>query len=84
MGRGNEEATEHGARREFIEGVGDPYRRSERAKKKKILDEFLELAGHHRKPAIRVLRAQIRIGTTRQPDTSRKTWSLALRKFGGR
>jgi hypothetical protein len=46
-----------GARRELIEAVGDRYRKSERGEKKKILDEFVELAGYHRKHAIRVLRS---------------------------
>jgi len=42
-------------RRELIEAVGERYRKSERAEKKQILDEFVELAGFHRKHAIRVL-----------------------------
>jgi hypothetical protein len=49
------------ARRELIEAVGDRYRKSERAEKKKILDEFVELAGYHRKHAIRALRSERRI-----------------------
>jgi hypothetical protein len=48
------------ARQELIEAVGDRYRKSERAEKKKILDEFVELAGYHRKHAIRVLRGERR------------------------
>ena len=43
------------ARRELIEALGERYRRSERVEKKKILDEFVRLAGYHRKHAIRVL-----------------------------
>jgi hypothetical protein len=42
-------------KRQLIEAVGDRYRKSERAEKKRILDEFVELAGYHRKHAIRVL-----------------------------
>jgi len=49
------------ARRELIEAVGDRYRKSERTGKKKILDEFVELAGYHRKHAIRVLTSERRI-----------------------
>jgi hypothetical protein len=49
------------ARRALIEAVGDRYRKSERAEKKKILDEFVELAGYHRKHAIRVLRSERRM-----------------------
>ena len=44
------------ARRELIEAVGERYRKAERTEKKQILDEFVELAGFHRKHAIRVLR----------------------------
>ncbi len=39
-------------RRELIEAVGERYQESERAEKKQILDEFVELAGYHRKHAI--------------------------------
>ncbi len=46
------------ARQELIEALGDRYRRSERVEKKKILDKFVELAGYHRKHAIRVLRRE--------------------------
>jgi hypothetical protein len=35
--------------------VGERYRRSDRNEKRQILDEFVELAGYHRKHAIRVL-----------------------------
>ncbi|KVD76698.1 integrase [Burkholderia ubonensis] len=42
-------------RRELTEAVGERYRRSDRNEKRKILDEFLELTGYHRKHAIRVL-----------------------------
>lgn len=45
-------------RRELIEALGERYRRSERVEKKKILDEFVELAGYHRKHAIRVLKCE--------------------------
>ena len=48
------------ARRELIEAVGERYRKSGGTEKKKILDEFVELAGFHRKHAIRVLRSERR------------------------
>jgi len=51
-------------RRELIEAVGERYRKSERAEKKQILDEFVELAGFHRKHAIRVLRSERRLKVT--------------------
>ena len=49
------------SRRELIEALSDRYGKSERAEKKKILDEFVELAGYHRKHAIRVLRRERRV-----------------------
>ena len=45
------------ARRELIEAVGERYRAAGRIEKKQILDEFAEIAGYHRKYAIRVLRS---------------------------
>jgi hypothetical protein len=48
------------AKRELIEAVGERYRKAERTEKKQILDEFVELAGFHRKHAIRVLRSERR------------------------
>ena len=43
------------ARRELIEAVRERYRSAVRTEKKRILDEFAEIAGYHRKYAIRVL-----------------------------
>ena len=48
------------ARRELIQAVGERYRQSGWTEKKRILDEFVELAGFHRKHAIRVLRTECR------------------------
>lgn len=46
------------ARRELIDALRERYRKAERTEKKLILDEFAELAGYHRKHAIRVLRSE--------------------------
>jgi hypothetical protein len=43
-------------RRELIEAIAGRYHAAPRAGKKKILDEFIEVTGFHRKHAIRVLR----------------------------
>src|SRR5262245_48689815 len=43
-------------RRELIQAIVERYRTSSRIEKQKILDEFIELTGFHRKHAIRVLR----------------------------
>jgi hypothetical protein len=61
-------------RRELIEAVGERYRAAGRVEKKQILDEFAEIAGYHRKYAIRVLR-----GASRNADVTR---SRSRRKKG--
>ena len=43
-------------RRELIKAIADRYRAATRIEKKKILDEFIEVTGFHRKHAIRALR----------------------------
>ena len=64
-------------RRELIEALGERYQRSERVEKRKILDEFVELAGYHRKHAIRVLKRQCGIkGST--PGTATRLYDEAV------
>ena len=43
-------------RRELIDAIAERYRSANRIEKKKILDEFIEVTGFHRKHAIRALR----------------------------
>lgn len=43
-------------RRELIEAISERYHAAGRADKKRILDEFIEVTGFHRKHAIRALR----------------------------
>lgn len=57
-------------RRELINAVADRYRSANRIEKKKILDEFIEVTGFHRKHAIRALR---RTCEAAEPTGSRKT-----------
>ncbi|MHC2432663.1 hypothetical protein ACVMB0_000038 [Bradyrhizobium sp. USDA 4451] len=45
-------------RKELTAAAGARYRRSDRAKKAGILDEFVDITGFHRKHAMRVLRGQ--------------------------
>lgn len=45
------------ARRELVEAVAERYRKGSTDEKGRILDEFVALTGHHRKHAIRLLRA---------------------------
>jgi hypothetical protein len=44
-------------RQELLTAIGERYRTSPREAKRRILDEFVALTGHHRKHAIRVLKA---------------------------
>ena len=57
-------------RRELINAIADRYRSSNRIEKQKILDEFIEVTGFHRKHAIRALR---RTCEGVEPKGSRKT-----------
>jgi hypothetical protein len=47
------------SRRELIQAIAERYRAASRADKEKILDEFVEVTGFHRKHAIRVLRRRV-------------------------
>jgi len=42
-------------KKEYLEKIRERYRRAGRKYKKRILDEFCEVCGHHRKHAIRLL-----------------------------
>jgi hypothetical protein len=44
------------ARRELLEAVSERYRKGSTHEKRRILDEFVALTGHHRKHAIHLLR----------------------------
>ena len=59
------------ARRELIEAVRERYRSAVRTEKKRILDEFAEIAGYHRKYAIRVLGSGGRTGMPSQRPVRR-------------
>ncbi|MDA9489237.1 hypothetical protein XI08_08515 [Bradyrhizobium sp. CCBAU 11361] len=45
-------------RKELTAAAGARYRRSDRAKKARILDEFVDITGYHRKHAIPVGRSK--------------------------
>ena len=66
------------ARRELTEAVRERYRSAGRTEKKRILDEFAEMAGYHRKYAIRVLgNGHKRTGSSKNPsgESTTKPWS---------
>ena len=66
------------ARRELIEAVRERYRSAGRTEKKQILDEFAEIAGYHRKHAIRVLRSGRRTGMPLCSDRERRIYNEAV------
>jgi hypothetical protein len=58
-------------RRELIEAIAGRYHAAGRIEKKRILDEFIEVTGFHRKHAIRALRKTCLQTVTAQPERSR-------------
>lgn len=58
-------------RRELIKAVADRYHAVTRIEKKKILDEFIEVTGFHRKHAIRALRKTCGNPSPEKPDRDR-------------
>ena len=65
------------ARREYVQAIYQRYRRAGRGEKQRILDEFCEVAGHHRKHAIRLLNGPAP-GAVRPPRPRRVTYSPAV------
>lgn len=64
-------------RRELIQAIAERYRTASRADKQKILDEFTEVTGFHRKHAIRALRQQAKISST-EPGMRSKLYDEAV------
>ena len=58
-------------RRELIKAIADRYHAVTRIEKKKILDEFIEVTGFHRKHAIRALRKTCGNPSPEKPDRAR-------------
>lgn len=81
--------------REYAEAMTERYRRGSRVEKGRLLDEFTEVTGYHRKSAIRLLSGQSRreegkkIGRPRQYDDEvvealKQVWEVADRICGKR
>src|SRR5438477_3400537 len=66
-------------RRELIDAVAARYRAAGRNQKKEILDEFVEVAGFHRKHAIRVLKKAPRRETS-EPRQRARIYDEAVRE----
>jgi hypothetical protein len=67
------------AREELIRALRERYRDSPRNQKTKILDEFSEVTGFHRKHAIRLLRGQAGCSSPRQ-GYGRRVYDEAVRE----
>src|SRR5260370_9577337 len=67
-------------KRELIEAIAIRYRAGTRIEKKKILDEFIEVTGFHRKHAIRVLRKACRAkrGVAQKVPRARPFYEAAI------
>ena len=63
---------------ELVAKLAERYQRAERGQKTKILDEFIELAGCHRKHAIRVLSKPATASSERAYRGRRKTSLFAV------
>jgi hypothetical protein len=58
-------------RRELFEAVSEMYRKGSTLEKRRIIDEFVALTGHHRKYAVRALRTVVSDGEIRGRSRSR-------------
>ena len=65
-------------RRELIQAIAGRYRAAARADKKKILDEFIEVTGFHRKHAIRALRRTVAADQAKVPTPRPRTYDQAV------
>jgi hypothetical protein len=66
------------AKREYVQAIYDRYRGARRPEKKRILDEFCQVTGYHRKHAIRVLKAPAPGAAARPPRRRAVTYSPAV------
>jgi len=65
------------AKGEYVQAIYQRYRRAGRPEKRRILDEFCQVAGYHRKHAIRVLNGPAP-GAARPPQRRAATYSPAV------
>jgi hypothetical protein len=67
------------ARNELIEALRQRYKEADKADKTRILDEFVAVAGYHRKHAVRLLGGQNCEGS-RNPTYSRRIYDEAVKE----
>ncbi len=65
-------------RRELIQAISERYKAAAHSEKKKILDEFLEVTGFHRKHAIRALRKASANEISKQPAARSRIYKQAI------
>jgi hypothetical protein len=65
-------------RRELIEAIAGRYHAAARADQKKILDEFIEVTGFHRKHAIRALRRTVAADHGKVPTPRSRVYNQAV------
>jgi hypothetical protein len=65
------------AKREYVQAIYQRYRQAGRSEKRRILDEFCEVAGYHRKHAIRLLNGPAP-GAARPPRRRAVTYGPAV------
>ena len=65
------------AKREYVQAIYHRYRGARRPEKRRILDEFCQVTGHHRKHAIRLLNGPAP-GAARPPQRRALTYSPAV------
>ena len=68
-------------RRELIEAIAERYHAAGRTQKKQILNEFIKVAGYHRKHAIRALRRAS--GKSAEPAPRSRLYNEAVRSRRG-
>ena len=65
------------AKQEYVQAIYHRYRGARRPEKQRILDEFCQVTGHHRKHAIRLLNGPAP-GAARPPQRRPLTYSPAV------
>jgi Integrase core domain len=66
-------------RTELLETLRDRYQQAPKSEKTKVLDEFVAVAGCHRKHAIRLLTAPVAVASA-SPAVARRTYDEAVRQ----
>ena len=65
------------SKREYVQAIDQRYRGARRPEKQRILDEFCQVTGHHRKHAIRLLNGPAP-SLTRPPQRRTQTYGPAV------